>query len=51
MFPLNAENKKSNLSNQSKILIGLGALASIAVGGILLHRTNQIKALAKKLMR
>lgn len=45
---LQAETKKSNLSNQSKILIGLGALASIAVGGILLHRANQAKTLTKK---
>ena len=42
------ETKKSNLSNQSKILLGLGALASIGVGGILLHRSNQAKALIKK---
>lgn len=44
---LKDETKKNNLSNQSKILIGLGALASIAVGGILLHRA-QVKTLTKK---
>lgn len=44
----NTETKESNLSNQSKIFIGLGALASIGIGGILLHRSNQVKSLVKK---
>lgn len=45
---LKDEAKKNTTSNQSKLLIGLGALSTIAIGGILLHRSNQIKALAKK---
>ena len=45
---LKDETKTNNISNQSKLLIGLGALAAMAVGGILLHKSYKIKALAKK---
>lgn len=41
------ENKKEGMSKTSKTLLGLGALAAVGIGGLLLKKRIDIKALEK----